>query len=465
MRRLLLVILAAGLMTSCAPAPGSRPITSGPCQEPWTDASAQCGTISVLENRDAKSGRSIEIAYVVLPRVAGAPDADPVVLLAGGPGQPSAGLAGIARLLEPIRQHRDLVLFDGRGTGASHPLDCPVDVTTRPADAFGHVFDRDVLGRCRAALEATSDLQQYTPARTAEDLDELRVARGYSRLLLWGASYGTHIALTYMQRFPEHVAAAVLDSVAPPGMSPYLSSATNVDRSIHAVFARCAQEPRCHQQFPALDEDLNKLTNELRRGPLPAIVATGSGVPISIKMTAGDFGYAMRGILYANAGNRDLPGMIHRAAELGDLSEFAQRYWQRAVSFTGDFSLGLHLAMICAEDMPQMTDADLERETSGTILGRYLADEYRQSCGVLGIPASPRTSLAPRRIPTLLVTGEFDPVTPPSFAEKTAETLPMSRVIVVPGAGHGVTPGCVRPAVMHVLTSATLEGLPPVCGV
>jgi pimeloyl-ACP methyl ester carboxylesterase len=420
--------------------------------------------MSVPENRAVRGGRTIDIAFTILPKAAGAPAADPVVLLAGGPGSSSGGLADLARVLEPVRARRDLVLVDLRGTGASHPLDCPLEIAARPTLAFGHVFDPESVRQCRMELEKTSDLSQYTTTRTIEDLDELRTALGYGRVLLWGGSYGTRMALTYMQQFPDRVAAAVLDSVAPPDIASPLSFARTLDRSIQGAFARCAQQPGCHAEVPAPDEDLRRVMTQLAQGPMPATVTAPNGPPLSVRMTAGDFGYAVRGILYGSNGSRDLPGMVHRAAMVGDLSEFAQRYWRRAVNFTNGFSLGLHLAMVCAEDVPQVTEEDIVRETSGTLLGRYLIDEYRQACVQMGVPALTRVrTLAPRQIPTLLVSGELDPVTPPSFAERTAESLPISRLLVAPSAGHGVSGSCVKPAVLHVLTTGTLEGLPSGC--
>lgn len=185
---------------------------------------------------------------------------------------------------------------------------------------------------------------------------------------------------------------------------------------------------------------------------------------VPVTMHLGDFGYAVRGILYNPAQTRRLPGMIHRAARTGDLSEFAQRYWRRAADFD-DFADGLHLSVFCAEDVPFIRDEDVDSLTRGAFIGRYLIDEYRAACAEwVGARVGPDFQRPfTGEIPTLLLSGWFDPVTPPETAERVAATLSMSRHIVDPRAGHGSSAGCALAATLHVLINGSLDGLPAVC--
>jgi len=99
-------------------------------------------------------------------------------------------------------------------------------------------------------------------------------------------------------------------------------------------------------------------------------------------------------------------------------------------------------------------------------LGRYLLDEYRQACARWPrspIAADARTPVT-ARVPVLLLSGAFDPVTPPEFAERVARTLPLARHLVSPTGGHGTVAGCARAAALHVLVKGTLNGMPDVCG-
>jgi pimeloyl-ACP methyl ester carboxylesterase len=182
-------------------------------------------------------------------------------------------------------------------------------------------------------------------------------------------------------------------------------------------------------------------------------------------MTRNDFAYAVRGILYADAGVAELPALITAAAATGDLSEFAQRYWTRAVNLGRSLAHGLHLSVFCAEDIPFATDAEIEAATAGTFMGRYLFDDYRRACALwprAAIASDFRTPVS-ARVPVLLISGRFDPVTPPELAERVASSLPLARHIVAPDGAHGVAAGCPRPAVLHLVMRGTLDGMPDVC--
>ena len=184
-----------------------------------------------------------------------------------------------------------------------------------------------------------------------------------------------------------------------------------------------------------------------------------------VKMSRGDFAYAVRGILYSANAPGTLPDLIGRAASTGDVHEFAQVYWARAFNFTHDFSDGLHFSVLCAEDVPFVSDATAESATANTFLGRYLIDEYRNACSLWPrgtIRRDFRTPVAVR-VPALLIAGYFDPVTPPEFSERIARSLPLARVVVVPTGSHVSVSACPREAALYVLINATFEGMPTVC--
>jgi pimeloyl-ACP methyl ester carboxylesterase len=182
-------------------------------------------------------------------------------------------------------------------------------------------------------------------------------------------------------------------------------------------------------------------------------------------MTRGDFGYAVRGILYDWTAFETLPDMVSRAARSGDVSDFALAYWRRHVQFDATLALGMYLSIVCAEDVPFIRDEDVEPASAGTFLGRYLLDEYRGACAVWPRGSVPPDAHAPltARVPTLLISGEFDPVTPPEFADRVFRALPHARTILSPQTSHGSAAACARPAVLHVLTGGALETMPVVC--
>ncbi len=435
-----------------------------PCEGNHFGARAFCGTLSVWENRSARDGRKISIRFVVL-RAEPGPAREPLFMFAGGPGQGSTDLAPVANApFAPVRSTRDIVLVDQRGTGASNPLLCEADIVAHPELAFGHVFDPALFRRCRPELERAADLRFYTTDLAVQDIDDVRSALGYERILVWGGSYGTRLAQAYMRAYPARVVAAVLDGVVPFDFHAPAGYAASAQQSLERVVADCRAAEACDRAHPDLGPAFLRLVGRLREGPVAATVRRPDGSTAPVTLALGDFSYAVRGILYSSGASRGLPAMIHQADSTGDLSPFAQRYWGRAADF-GGFADGLHFAIFCAEDVPFITDREADSLSRGTFIGTYLLDEYRGRCrDWVRAPVAP-TVQAPLTapIPTLLLSGWFDPVTPPETAARVAAALPNHRHIVVRNEAHGAGFGCARDATLHVLTKATLDGLPAVC--
>jgi pimeloyl-ACP methyl ester carboxylesterase len=436
-----------------------------PCELEEVSGRVECGALSVPEDRVTAGGRRIDINYVVL-RASRPTTLAPVFRFAGGPGAGSIGLARSAgRLVRSARVDRDIVLVDQRGTGRSNPLVCPSNVISDPAAAFGHVFDLDEIRRCRDTLVERANLSLYTTAHAVQDIDDVRAHLGYDRVLLWGGSYGTRMAQAYAREYPDRVVAMVLDGVVPFGMTLPGTYAASAQQSLDKVLAACRDEPSCRASHPDLESQFARLERRLRDGPLRATVSDRRGRAVPVEMSLGDLSCALRGILYNGSAARELPGMIERAAQSGDLSEFAQRHWERAAGLSGRVAVGMHLSVLCPEDVDLIRDEDLPALVVGSFMDRYLIDSYRRACDVWNVaPIDPAfNEPLSSDVPTLLLSGSFDPVTPPAFGELVASTLANSRHIVVPDGGHGVATRCAGPAVSHVLTTGSLDGLPVVC--
>jgi len=327
-RALLALIVCAGL--AAAPQAHQAPAFElKPCP-PGRDAGAECGRLFVPENRSTRQGRQLPINFtVVRADVAGAKTA--VFLLAGGPGSASTALIGFANgWLRPVRATMDVVMMDQRGTGGSGALACHMGTDANPASAFGHIMNPAAIKACRTALESRADLRQYTTDAAVADLEDVRARLGYDRIALLGLSYGTRLAQAYLRRHPEHVAAVVIDGVAPLDVSAPLSYARSLQRTIDLMIAACQMRDACRQASPRVAEDLASIVAKLEEAPARATVRPAAGEPVTVTMTRGDFAYAIRGMLYSPAAVTELPAMIARAVASGDLSEFAQRAWTRA---------------------------------------------------------------------------------------------------------------------------------------
>jgi pimeloyl-ACP methyl ester carboxylesterase len=332
-----------------------------------------------------------------------------------------------------------------------------------PVTLFAHVFDPVTVAKCRVALGRDADLTRYTTDDAVLDVDDVLTALGYERVSVYGVSYGTRMAQAFMRRFPSRVRSAVLDGVVPFDSMP-LSMAASARRALDQVWAACDQDTRCRNAHPNISADFDRLLHRFDVGAVQTTFAA-AGRSITVPFTRGVFGYAIRDLLYQANTVRQLPDMVARALETNDLSPFASAYWDGRAATDKGVNFGLYLSVVCSEDVPFPSDIEISAATTGTFLGRYLFDEYRAACSEwphAPLAVDARTPVT-ARVPTLLVSGAFDPVTPPAFAARVAKALPISLAITAPTASHGAALGCPRDAVLYVLEKGTLDGVPPVC--
>lgn len=435
MRARLLALILAGMMVGAGSLAAWTPPV--PCPEIPT---ALCGTLRVPEDRAAAGGRAIDLDYVVFP-ARGQETAPPLFFLLGGPGEAAASIAPFVDRspLADLLDTRALVLLDQRGTAGSHRLQCPP-----PAEAarhFGHIFDPEDVAACRAELSAKADLRLYTTTIAVEDLDVLRAALGFERIVVWGGSYGTRVAMEYLRRHGDHVERVILDAVSGlDGLMP-LYFAYDAQRAFDRVLADCAAEPACAQAFPALGRSFDEVLDRLREGPVRVAILVGDDTrPVEVPFSLGDLGYTIRGMLYDRMLTARLPAMLERAARTGDLAPFAQEYFRRSSTLGDGLANGMYLSVVCAEDVPFISDDAALRWSAGTFLGTYLIEEYRRACSLWKrgeIPADYH-QVVRSDAPVLILSGGRDPSTPPRWGEKTVGGLPNGRHIVFPAGGHGV---------------------------
>jgi pimeloyl-ACP methyl ester carboxylesterase len=436
-----------------------------PCGNEQLGPRAECGVVTVLEDRDEPDGRTIDLNLMVL-RAAKPSGGAPLFVLAGGPGQGATDLAGLALgPLAPVNEERDIVLVDQRGTGSSNKLDCPVDAADDPSAVFGVLFDPVQLHSCLGKLTGHADPGLYGSLEIVADLEEVRERLGYGKAVLWGASGGTRTALVWMKEHPNSVEAVAIDGVTPTWFRSPTAFAPGAQAALERVFEDCAAQASCAAAYPDLVDEFGQLVAMFDDGPVTTFVTRDGGERVPVEMHLGDFGYSVRGILYSSRSITQLPRLIHQAASARDLSEFAQRYWQRQVGLRPFVAMGVHFGVICSEDMPFIEASEVPEQTEGTFLGTYLLEQYGAICAFWPGGELPDDYLQPvtADIPTLLVSGYYDPSTPAWLADEVAEHLPRSRHVVVRNEAHGAEFGCARSAMVDFLRSGSLEGLGPVC--
>ena len=440
--RVCVALLPAALAPACGPgtaaAPPSAPagtLVDEPCDIP-ARGPTRCAWLFVHENRRAPGGRVIPLRIVVLRATGPDPAADPVFLLAGGPGQAASELIGWrAAASEELRATRDLVFLDQRGTGGSNPLTCafygpPGD----PQSYFGQFLPPARVRACRAHLERTADLSQYTTANAVDDLDEVRAALGYERINLIGVSYGTRLALEYLRQHEPRVRSLVLDGAVRASARMPENFGAYAQRALDALLDECAADRQCASAFPDIREKARTVFARLADAPARATVAhPRGGQPAEVRLTREHVAEAVRYMTYTSRDAARVPLYLDRAAN-GDFSPIAEFLMRWRASGTFD---GLYLSVTCAEDVPFLS-RDAERRDGPTYLGGYRVREQRAACAEW--PSRPmaepaRADLA-SAVPALILSGALDPVTPPEEAAAVARSLRSSLHVTIPFAGH-----------------------------
>jgi len=476
LRPLLLAAAVFGLASSepgdeSASSVGSARWPLQSCRLPGLDEEAWCGRFPVFEDRAAGRGRKIELNVAVLKATGALRGPDAVVPLAGGPGAAVvADAAGTAALLKDLRASRDILLVDGRGTGGSHPLNCPYQTARLGAAQQLETFlPPDGVRECLTALEGVADPRFYTTPYQADDLDELRQALGYSSLDLVGTSYGTRSALVYMRQHPDHVRTAVLWGLAPTDLHLPESFARDAQDAFDGWVAECRDEPPCREAFPDPAADLRAVLARLEQGPVTVSVAGAGGAPPrDFVLSRNGFVQTLRYMLYLPESALRIPLLLRQAAR-GDWAALAKTADTLGSSFLGGTADGLYLSVTCSEDVPFVDDAASRRQNAGTFLGDFRLDRQKDSCRSWPRGALPEGYGDPVRskAPALLFSGERDPVTPPRRAEGALPFLSRGRHIVIADGGHDIQGlqgvECADALIARFIEAGSAEGLDTSC--
>lgn len=442
MRRtsIFLIALACFPLVAVAESAPVKKFEPVPCAIPSLPKDARCGVYEVFENRAAQSGRRIPLQVVILPATGPQRLPDPLLYFAGGPGASSLDEGRWFAMTAPeLRKNRDVLLIDSRGTGRSAALICDELRGTGSVQGFLEEYmPADKVRVCRDRLAKTADLTQYSTDNVVDDAEEIRTALGYGKVNLMGTSYGTRTVQVYLRRHPGSVRTAVMSGVLPVDEAFPLVTARYAQQALDGLIAECAGDPACRKAFPKLREEVTAVLRQVAKEPVRAqAVNPETGQPFDVILSKNGLGQVLRRMLYYNNWISLTPLYLHLAANGSwqPLAEFAQ-----VISLSqGGSSDGYFLSITCSEDLAFVRDEEIPAAVAGTFLGDLRVRKQQAACA--GWPAPKlgpdfRVPVA-SDVPTLLLSGGADPVTPPSSGERVARTLKRSRHVVVPDGGHG----------------------------
>ena len=435
----------------------------------------ECGYLIVPENRADPEGRDIRLAVAIFRHPDGAPEPDPIIYLEGGPGGSPLEMraSNVDAYFGPIfAAQRDIIVFDQRGVGFSEPaLDCPA-FTELYLDLLDYEVDgarltgREVLDRkveafmaCAEELGAVADLSAYNTVANAADVNDLRIALGYEKVNLWGGSYGTRLALGVMRDFPEGLRSVVLDAPYGPEVDLYLSTPGSFDRALTVLTEECAADEACNAAYPDLRTVLFDTVDRLNASPATVeVIYPLTGESYDKLLDGAGLTELVFRSLYDTSMRPVLPQAIYAASE-GTYTSFLPIAMLDMLR--QEFrSWGMYFSVLCNEEMPFSTREDFNAavaeypEFTGFFAGFEVGGLAYSVCpgwgaGQAGVRENePVTS----DIPTLIMTGEYDPIVPPGWGQRAAGTLTNSYFFEYPGMGHGVSLGdCPRSMMLAFL--------------
>ena len=441
--RKLACTLSAALVCAALSSQSARAqIAFGPCPETNNFA---CGHLTVPLDWSGHTPGTITLA-VRRHRAPVGESKVAVIALAGGPGQAAIPFAAeFAQALGPIVATRDLIVFDQRGTGKSHPLSC-------------HVFERHITSPTRAIATCARQLGPerafYTTAQSVRDIEAIRQAGGYEKLVLYGTSYGTKVAERYAQEYPQNVQALVLDSVVPPNGPD--QTQRNTMAAVPRVLRALCSYGACRHITSHPVVDLRRLVARLERHPLRGRYIDGHGVAHTIKLDSDELLEALLSGDLEPTLRSEFPAAVHSALR-GDTASLARMLSRgREAEDSGEVDLPLYYATTCEEESFPFSRAASPRERlrqarqqlralpASAFAPFTRADAFDLSdigqCAYWPFAGSgPEVNdAALPNVPTLILSGADDLRTPTANAREVARQIPGSRLLVVPNTGHSV---------------------------
>ncbi len=432
------LLLATLLLVGMRAAAPAQQIALSPCRVPYVDAEIKCGTFTVRENPNDRASRALPLKVMIVPSRSPTPLPDPVFFVSpGGPGTTNSEGFVAAAWFTWMRDKRDIVLVDLRGTSGLNRLDCDLSNPSRGAAGYlSTLFPPGRIAECRRALSRKVDLRYYTTPLIVQDFDAVRRALGYGKVNLFAVSWGTRIEYLWLRMHPETVRSAILEGTAPVSLLNPLSHARAAQNAIDSLYAECRRQPACAASFSNGRAELDSVLTRLKHAPANVRVPSVGGDSVSVAFTWPQFAEALRLMTYSPPRSQRVPYLVHRAFQ-GDYTGFANAAIQSNRETRSTIRFGFLLAITCTEDVSRIEPQMIGPATDHTYLGDTRVREQIAACNGWPRGELPKNYGDPVRsnVPVFLLSGTVDPVAPASFTADAARYLPNSIHAIAPG-GH-----------------------------
>ncbi len=455
-----LFCLSAILAAFALPALAHASFNEESCFVPGVRSELRCYTME--RPLGAESSETVRLGGIIFPAKTGNPEADPLVILAGGPGEAASDMVPfLSGLFGEVLLKRDLVFFDIRGAGRSMPVNCrESDETPVPLASVDFEEERELIKTC---FEENKALVSSFSTRTAvADLEALRVALGVEQFNLWGGSYGTQLVQYYLHAYPDRARSAVLDAVVPFTPSYLPLQPANALNALTQLTQDCAADEKCAEVFPQFDaiELLDRIGDEREITYRHPVTGQKVRTVTNRMVVAQTIGMA----LYAPESRVMIPYILTEAvvennwAPLSALALDTSAYMGRQMIYQGTF-----LSTTCAEEQVGLKAmADKEDPVFNGAAARFLS----LACEAWPVAPDPlpRPEEGEIATPTIMISGDYDPITPPSLADAAAETFSNVKHFRVANGGHmNSRVACIIETISEFVKDPHDETLEPDC--
>ncbi len=479
-----LVLLASVLLAGCQPAaspaataatattiptstPAASRLTLKTCKAAAGAIEAECGHLSVPEDRANPNGRTLDMGIVVVRAQGPDHEPDPLFYIAGGPGDAATQdgiVVGVSNLFRKVNTSRDVIYLDQRGTNDKHRLTCQY-----PSFMIADATQQQVNGwmkQCLASLNG--DPRFYTTAAAMRDLDEARAALGYDKINLYGISYGVEAEQVYMRMFPEHVRAVVMDHGHPLDL-PYAQARPRATQSaLDQVFTYCEQDEKCHAAYPEIRGNWKAVLARLAKGPvITSWTPSGATTPVQVDMDG--LADGIYNLLYKSGTYAQIPYLVHALASQGDWAPILKSYNEHYGNGQAEPLLLMHDVITCFEPASGWQPDEIGQLNPGSIfrdLAVKIAQTQQKICEAL---PKPDTTLIygpgkPVPLSALMLNSLLDPIFPPSNMDLALKEFTKSRVVTEPTEGHDTTfSDCRWGIIAQYIQRGSVDGLDISC--
>lgn len=428
----------------------------------------ECGYVTVPEFHSDSDGRTIRIPVAILRSKVENPAPDPLFMAQGGPGGDAFEVFPILTGQKAEKLGRDIVIFNQRGTRYAEPnLMCTEsfeaaqeilmlsgdEADNRAVEALSACYER--------LLDEGTNPSAYNSLENAADVDVIREALGYDEYNFYGVSYGTLLGLHLMRNHPDQLRSVILDGVVPPDLNFIPQVARNTDRVFTEIIQTCENDAECRAEFPDLENRFFALVDELNQSPKTLTIRDPeTGERVETLLNGDALVELLFQAFYLPDAYATFPKLVANLEE-GDYT-FIRGIWP-LIALDRTLSEGMYFSVICAEDADFYPD-----EVMVEGIRPYFADgavsemqSYLDVCEIWQVNQLPAEvdNAVQSDIPTLLLSGHYDPITPPNFASVAAEGLDNGYTFVDPTGSHGVAlaDSCLDGIVQQFLESPERE--------